>query len=172
MPPAQGLLKPAPMPRPATRRADDGGCPHPSRGSFPAGRTDRALPDQHSRHWTGFLLQCRPGDRLGIHNNDRLRDGGDAARHGDRAVLDIGPRADDYYASAAPGDTRSRHCEPRGRRTTCGASCPAGPRSQLARGASGKLAGRRMQRACIDIATCPARALSSMPTGPRGEQVH
>ena len=35
-----------------------------------------------------------------------------AARHGDRAVLDLGPRADDRHAAAAPGDARPRHRGP------------------------------------------------------------
>ena len=73
---------------------------------------DGALPDQHPRHRPGFLLQCRPGDRLGVHDRDRLCDGGNAARHGDRAVLDFGPCADDRHAAAAPGDARPRHREP------------------------------------------------------------
>ena len=52
---------------------------------------DGALPDRHPRHRPGFLLQCRPGDRFGVHDRDRLCDGGDAARHRDRALLDPGP---------------------------------------------------------------------------------
>jgi hypothetical protein len=73
---------------------------------------DRALPDRHSGHRSGFLLQCRPGDRLGFHDRDRLCDGGDAAWHGDRAVLDFGSCADDSNAAAAPGNTRPRDREP------------------------------------------------------------
>jgi hypothetical protein len=73
---------------------------------------DRALPDRHPRHRPGFLLQCRPGDRLGVHDRDRLCDDGHAARHGDRAVLDSGPCADDRHAAAAPGDARPRDREP------------------------------------------------------------
>jgi MFS family permease len=76
---------------------------------------DGALPDQHPRHRARFLLQCRPGDRLGIHDRNRFCDGSNAARHGDRAVLDVSPYADDRHAAAAPGDARPRHREPRGR---------------------------------------------------------
>jgi hypothetical protein len=31
------------------------------------------------------------GDRLGVHDRDRFCDGDDAARRGDRTVLDLGP---------------------------------------------------------------------------------
>jgi hypothetical protein len=55
---------------------------------------------EHSRHRPGLLLQCRPGDRLGFHDRDRLCDGGNAAWHSDSAVLDFGSRADDSSAAA------------------------------------------------------------------------
>jgi glutathione S-transferase len=61
-----------------------------------------------------------------------------AARHGVRAVLDLGPCADDRHGAAAPGDARPRHREPRargaGRR---GVFFPVGRRAWLA-GASMK----------------------------------
>ncbi len=73
---------------------------------------DGALPDQHPRHRPGFLLQCRPGGRLGVHDRDRLCDGGNAARGSDCAVLDLGPPADDRHAAAASRDARPRHRGP------------------------------------------------------------
>jgi MFS family permease len=96
----------SPAPRDPAQRCD----PDEVRTDGPV--HDGALSDQHPRYRPGFLLQCWPGDRLGIHERDRLCDGGNAARHGDRAVLDFGPCADDHHAAAAPGDARPRHREP------------------------------------------------------------
>ena len=58
------------------------------------------------------------GDRLGIHDCDRLCSGGNAARHSNRAVLDFGPCADDRHAADPPGEVAapSRASKPRRQR--------------------------------------------------------
>jgi hypothetical protein len=94
---------------------------------------DRALPDRHPRHRAGFLLQCRPGYWVSVHDRDRLCDGGDAARPAIALFSTLAHALMIVMLPVAPGDARPCHREPRGRRAGYGGfSFPSGCREQLA----------------------------------------